>query len=144
MRSTTGLTEIWLARLRVQASRDPTQGFLACLAWAFLALALGQALGLWRLQSWGAHAPDLCLFHRVTGLPCPGCGMGRALLLLAQGRVTEAWDMHPLAPVLLGLAGLAALLPGPYYAKLMGTPWARVLFVLLGADLLHWVLVLFK
>ena len=37
----------------------------------------------------------------LAGLPCPGCGMTRALLLLGQLRVAEALAMHPLAPGLL-------------------------------------------
>lgn len=43
----------------------------------------------------------LCLFHRFTGLHCPGCGMLRALHHLAHGRVLTALGYNPL--LVLGL-----------------------------------------
>jgi hypothetical protein len=38
-----------------------------------------------------------CMFRSLTGIPCPGCGMGRASLLLSQGKFWEAFLMHPVA-----------------------------------------------
>jgi hypothetical protein len=63
----------------------------------FCAAALGELLGLWHVHAGIAGLPDLCLFHRLTGWTCPGCGMGRALALLAGGAVPEAWRQHPFA-----------------------------------------------
>ena len=51
-------------------------------------------------------AVNLCVFHQVTGLPCPGCGMGRSLCAFAKGDVARSIAWHPLGPVV----GLAALL----------------------------------
>ena len=34
---------------------------------------------------------------------CPGCGLGRAMILLLHGRVAESIGMHPLAMFALGL-----------------------------------------
>jgi hypothetical protein len=34
---------------------------------------------------------------------CPGCGLGRALILLLHGRLAESFEMHPLASLALGL-----------------------------------------
>ena len=42
-----------------------------------------------------------CPMLLVTGIPCPGCGMSRALLLLFMGHPTESVRMHPLAPLVL-------------------------------------------
>ncbi|MFO1475782.1 MAG: DUF2752 domain-containing protein [Verrucomicrobiota bacterium] len=50
------------------------------------------------LAAWFVYAQDpvqsglypVCLFHRLTGLDCPGCGSSRALHALAHGRVGEA------------------------------------------------------
>ena len=38
----------------------------------------------------------------LTGLPCAGCGMTRAVFFLASGQFGRAWRLHPMAfPVLL-------------------------------------------
>lgn len=37
-----------------------------------------------------------CPMIILTGFPCPGCGMTRALFYLMTGRVTESVRMHPL------------------------------------------------
>ena len=42
-----------------------------------------------------------CPMLLVTGIPCPGCGMSRALLLLFMGHPAESVRMHPLAPLVL-------------------------------------------
>ncbi len=47
-----------------------------------------------------------CFFYNFFGLPCPGCGMTRALLAVLQGDLTRAWQNHPLfilLPLLLVL-----------------------------------------
>ncbi len=58
-----------------------------------------------------------CAFRETTGLPCPGCGMTRALSALCRGQFTASWALHPFAPgIALGgvLLLLATLLPaGP-------------------------------
>lgn len=38
-----------------------------------------------------------CLFRLVTGVPCPGCGMQRAIHLLLHGRIIESMLMCPFA-----------------------------------------------
>jgi hypothetical protein len=58
----------------------------------------------------------VCLFRRLTGIPCPGCGMTRAFAHLAKGEWAAAARDHPLAfplaaeIVLAWLAWGAALL----------------------------------
>jgi len=49
----------------------------------------------------------LCLFHSLTGLDCPLCGMTRAVLAMAHGRWHEAIRYNALSP--LGVAMLATL-----------------------------------
>ena len=44
-----------------------------------------------------------CPMLLITGIPCPGCGMSRALLLLLTGHPAESVKMHPLAPLVLVL-----------------------------------------
>jgi hypothetical protein len=56
----------------------------------------------------GAGVP-VCLFRALSGLPCPGCGLTRALSSLIQGNPAAALDYHPFAfivlPLFLMLAG---------------------------------------
>ena len=55
-----------------------------------------------------------CPFFKVTGLPCPGCGLTRACLLLLQGDVPAAMRFHAFAPVfvvLISMMTIATVLP---------------------------------
>ena len=49
----------------------------------------------------GAFCPSVI----VTGFPCPGCGMTRAVLYLLKGQFLRSWALNPAA----GLWGLWAL-----------------------------------
>jgi len=44
-----------------------------------------------------------CLFYELTGLYCPGCGTGRALLALLHGRLYAAFRYQPLMIICLPL-----------------------------------------
>ena len=55
-----------------------------------------------------ASLPSFCAFHTLTGLPCPGCGLTRAVVCLCHGRLSESLAFHPLA---LGVLGVAAAYP---------------------------------
>ena len=52
---------------------------------------------------------SVCGFRWLTGMPCPLCGMTRALSLLLKGQWEQAWRLHPFSPVVLSLL-LAAFL----------------------------------
>ena len=54
--------------------------------------------------------PPPCLFHWITGVPCPGCGSTRAVLQLVQGHLGAAFAFNPLTT----LATLAAVVWGIY------------------------------
>ena len=64
----------------------------------------------WNLEGWLPWLPG-CAFRSVTGIPCPGCGMTRAFLLLSQLRVGDALCANPAAPALV--ASMAAWLVRP-------------------------------
>ncbi len=49
-----------------------------------------------------------CIFHALTGIPCPGCGMGKASVLFLRGSLYESLIEHPLA-IPFTVATLAAL-----------------------------------
>jgi hypothetical protein len=61
-----------------------------------------------------AGLPWRCAFRQVTGLPCPTCGMTRAMRLALHGDFSAATQMHPLwflvvpACVVVGIAEMAA------------------------------------
>ena len=49
-----------------------------------------------------------CLFARVLRLPCPTCGLTRAIQLLLAGHFHASLRMHPLAiPLAAGFAAIA-------------------------------------
>lgn len=65
-------------------------------------------VGVW-LSETGHGIP--CIFHAVTGLQCPGCGVTRMLSALLHGDWRGAWESNAavltLSPVLAGLVGLS-------------------------------------
>jgi len=52
---------------------------------------------------------DVCVMHRVTGLPCFTCGLTRSICLLLRGRWLDAIAMHPAAPIAVVLIASACL-----------------------------------
>ena len=75
---------------------------LASAAWgALAAFSAGQSAGL--IPAATLDRGELCLFHAVTGMNCPGCGMTRALVAAFQGRWADAARLHPLSLPLIGL-----------------------------------------
>ena len=54
-----------------------------------------------------SHFYPVCLFHRVTGLLCPGCGSLRALHQLLHGHLAAAFRFNPMLvgalPLVVGL-----------------------------------------
>jgi hypothetical protein len=57
--------------------------------------------------------PAVCAFRRLTGLPCPGCGLTRSWVLTAHGRLRLASDRHPFGPPTF-LLSLLLVLRGPH------------------------------
>ena len=50
------------------------------------------------------QAMVLCPLRAVTGIPCPSCGLTRALAQLERGHLAQALKFHPFSPLLLVLA----------------------------------------
>jgi hypothetical protein len=76
----------------------------------FGALTLLCAAGAWlRVSFTSGWIPSLCLFRRLTGIPCPACHATRALASLLTGSVGASLAWNPLA-ALLALASVAAAL----------------------------------
>ena len=77
------------------------------LFWADLR-SLAPAIGLVLLYGAVTHLifGRFCPMAILAGLPCPGCGMTRALFLALTGRFSLAWELQPLVYgwLLMGLS----------------------------------------
>jgi hypothetical protein len=54
-------------------------------------------------------SPVICPFRRVTGLPCPACGLTRSWQAAAHLRLAESLGYHPLGAATLVGAIVVAL-----------------------------------
>lgn len=74
------------------------------------------AMSAWLLYQYGPTGAGWlprCLFHRLTGLACPGCGMTRAAHAALHGRICQAFRFNPLGMLVLPalVIGLGLRLP---------------------------------
>ena len=53
--------------------------------------------------------PILCGFRRLTGRPCPSCGLTRSWQAAGHGRMREAVAYHPLGPLTMAAAAWLTL-----------------------------------
>jgi hypothetical protein len=93
-------------------------------------VALGAAL----LAVFSLYSPPaepslrLCGFLWLTGLPCPLCGMTRALCALAKGHWQTALSFHPLSPLAMAMLLAACFAP----SRVSSRAWATSFALLLG------------
>ena len=77
---------------------------------AFGAALLGNLLGWWDAYSLIGKLPWLCIFKRLSGWDCPGCGMTRSIAMLTKGEFLQSIHLHPFGiPLVLWLFGWAVL-----------------------------------
>ncbi len=57
-------------------------------------------LTIW-LRAFEPAGSASCLIRAATGVACPGCGMTRAVAALLHGDLSNMWELHPLAPVVV-------------------------------------------
>ena len=105
-------------------------------------LLIGLALAV--LQRRGI---SICLFHRLTGLPCFTCGSTRAAAALLSGHPVQALRLQPLAT----LAGLALGAAAAFHAfgvialrrvvwvRLQPNEWRAVGLAALALGVLNWL-----
>ena len=76
-----------------------------------------------------------CLFRTLLHIPCPGCGMTRAVVSLLHLEFPTAFSYHPMVfalPVMV----LYFLLDG----KLLGKKWDTAVWIFLGLGFAaHWL-----
>lgn len=77
--------------------------FLALIA-GLTILQIGLAAAGWR--GWQ------CPLRFISGVPCPGCGLSRAVALFIQGKWQAAIEVHAFAPLLAVAVGFLAIAAG--------------------------------
>lgn len=70
---------------------------------------LGTAWVLPELWARGLQPIPQCLFHQVTGLPCPFCGGTRSFAAMAHGNVAAAAHVFPIGPLMFAMVVAAVL-----------------------------------
>lgn len=111
-------------------------------------LILTGALGLnICLVSLSLPAAWECPFFRLTGVPCPGCGLTRACMLLLRGEVQASIKFHAFAPIFLVL--IAMLIMSTLLPRSMTEPLifkaetlerqTGLTIIILGGLILYWL-----
>jgi hypothetical protein len=83
-----------------------------------------------------------CVFHRLTGLECPGCGGLRAVHHLLHGEILTAFRFNPLVVVVLPflvLWGIRRWWCGPRVPPLSHRAQARWGWVAFGVLMVFWI-----
>ena len=76
---------MWLRRLVVPSSR-------------ILQLRIGLLIGIFAVAPfWAERGVGICLFHKLTGLECPICGMTRAFQAISHGQFIQALNFNALS-----------------------------------------------
>ena len=79
---------------------------------------------------------SICPFRAITGIPCPGCGMTRAMLHLGQLKILKALALNLFSLPLL-LAMVLCLLPGKI---LLGKKHRTLHLTILILMIIFWLL----
>lgn len=70
----------------------------------------------------------VCPSRELIGLPCPGCGLTRSILLILRGRFRESWQLQPFGYAWLALAAVFSL--ERYVLKSPQKIWKSLLVVI--------------
>jgi len=57
----------------------------------------------------GSIEPGVCLFKRITGIPCPSCGSTRSVLSILKGDFVGAFFLNPFGIVIMAILVSAPL-----------------------------------
>ena len=73
---------------------------------------------------------SLCPFHAITGIPCPGCGMTRAMLSLGQLKLREAIEFNFFSlPLLISM--IIWLWPGKFPSFVQHRAFGIIVFAVI-------------
>lgn len=104
-------------------------------------LSLNVAAILLHLPGWE------CAFFRVTGVPCPGCGLTRACMLLLKGQLQASIKFHAFAPifvVLISMLIICTVLPRTVTESFINKAetlerQTGITILILGGLILYWL-----
>jgi len=110
-------------------------------------LALTGTLGL-HIVLVSLHLPSWqCPFFTLTGIPCPGCGLTRACMLLLKGDFQASFRFHAFAPVFIVFISIlivSTLLPRSVVEPLIHKTETLerrtgLTIIILGGLILYWL-----
>ena len=104
------------ARLRCPTPQLLLRAGVAGVLGVLLASAIAYAAAGIDLLEHAALFPA-CPFRAATGVPCPGCGMTRALLLASQLDLRGSLAANPAAPFLLAAMAWVGIRGSPRYSR---------------------------
>jgi hypothetical protein len=103
---------------KIKSATPPSLGLFAGVALG--ATAVGMMAVVFFFDPAKNNFYPVCLFHKLTGLNCPGCGMTRALFALLHGHFLRA--LHDNALFVFSLAALAVWSMRFIFRKLKNQP----------------------
>ncbi|OPY01158.1 MAG: hypothetical protein A4E61_01753 [Syntrophorhabdus sp. PtaB.Bin184] len=106
-----------------------------------LVLAGVHATGILPAGRLAGSIPVFCPFELLTGIPCPGCGMTRAVLCLIAGNPSDALLYNPFSFFLIALV-TASILPRRWLERVPTVIRAilpHAYFVILGLVITFWI-----
>ena len=57
---------------------------------------LGLSIIFFFIKKFGEITGSICLIRGLIGVPCPSCGMSRAIIAVINGDIIKAFKFHPL------------------------------------------------
>lgn len=80
------------------------------ISWGRIGLLLLLPLALLAIPTaWLERSPSVCVIRRVTGRPCPGCGMTRAVSSVMHGHFRQGYRYNKRVVIVLPLLALVWL-----------------------------------
>lgn len=62
----------------------------------FILVLLGLSIIFLFIKKFAKITGSICLIRGLTGVPCPSCGMSRAIIAFINGDIINAFKFHPL------------------------------------------------
>lgn len=106
----------------------------------FLSIVFLHVTGVMHADKIRGAIPIFCPFKVLTGIPCPGCGMTRALISITKGDLRAAFRYNPFSFFLLFMVAVS-IIPGKQAEKLpsiVPVVMNHVFIIVLIAVLVFW------